>query len=72
MLVKERFGNSHWKLPGGYVDEGEDIDTAAVREVLEETGIHTEAKGIVAFRHIHKSGCKLKTKCLRLTLMVDF
>jgi 8-oxo-dGTP pyrophosphatase MutT (NUDIX family) len=27
-----------WKLPGGLVDNKEDIATAAVREVFEETG----------------------------------
>lgn len=29
----------YWIGPGGHVDEGEDILTAAVREVFEETGI---------------------------------
>ena len=43
--------DSYWS--GGYVDPGEDIDKAAVREVMEETGIQTKFKSIVAFRHGH-------------------
>ncbi|XP_050381714.1 nudix hydrolase 2-like [Argentina anserina] len=44
-----------WKMPTGTVNEGEDICSAAVREVKEETGIETEFVEILAFRQSHKS-----------------
>tara|TARA_B100000315_G_scaffold212633_1_gene210104 strand:+ start:655 stop:1140 length:486 start_codon:yes stop_codon:yes gene_type:complete len=31
-----------WSIPGGYVDRGEVVEEAAVREVLEETGLDVE------------------------------
>lgn len=41
VFVAERpeFPNS-WQMPQGGIDEGEDIKTAALRELAEETGIH--------------------------------
>ncbi|KAG7176386.1 nudix hydrolase 8-like isoform X2 [Homarus americanus] len=54
LVVRERFHTRpHWKLPGGYVEPGEDLGTAALREVKEETGIDAEFVSLVSFRHVH-------------------
>ncbi|XP_072960708.1 nudix hydrolase 8-like [Typha angustifolia] len=43
-----------WKLPTGHIDKSEDIFSAAIREVKEETGIDTSFLEVVAFRHAHQ------------------
>ena len=42
VLVKRRFPPLGWALPGGFVDEGERLDQAAVREAREETLLDVE------------------------------
>jgi len=43
-------GKGMWTIPGGYVDQGESIGSAIVREIQEETGIKTKPLSIIALR----------------------
>ncbi len=40
VLVKRKNPPLGWALPGGFVDTGEALHAACVREVREETGLH--------------------------------
>ncbi len=42
-----------FKLPGGYIDNEENISQALEREVLEETGIKVKLESIVSIGHFH-------------------
>ena len=39
VLVKRRNPPHGWALPGGFLEHGESVETGAVREALEETGL---------------------------------
>lgn len=40
-------GNEIWTLPGGRIEENETSEQAAIREVLEETGLQIEIKKLL-------------------------
>jgi len=50
LVIKDRIWQKY-KLPGGHIDDRENISTALLREVLEETGIRVEFESIVSLGH---------------------
>jgi 8-oxo-dGTP diphosphatase len=42
VLIKRKNPPFGWALPGGFVDYGESLETAAVREALEETSMQVK------------------------------
>ncbi len=42
VLVRRKNPPAGWAIPGGFVEAGESVETAAVREALEETGLAVE------------------------------
>lgn len=42
VLIRRKNPPLGWALPGGFVDEGESLSAAAVREAQEETGLEVE------------------------------
>ena len=54
LLVKEARSIEAWKLPGGIADKGEEFGEAAVREVMEETGVEAKyMKRVFSMRNSH-------------------
>ena len=51
-LAVEECKNRGWWLPGGFVENGgDDFYTTAIKETIEEAGIHIEIKGILRVEH---------------------
>lgn len=47
LLIERKNPPPGWALPGGFVDEGERVETAAIREAKEETGLDVVLTGLL-------------------------
>ncbi|WP_226529122.1 NUDIX domain-containing protein [Metabacillus niabensis] len=52
LVVKKKYGGLKglWSLPAGFVEQGETIDEAVLREIKEETGITATVNGVAGIR----------------------
>ena len=52
LVVKKKYSGlkNQWSLPAGFVNGGETVDEAVLREVQEETGVSCVLKGLVGLR----------------------
>jgi len=80
LVIKDRIGK-RYKLPGGYIDDDENISTAVVREVKEETGIDVEFSSIIALGHFKPLqfgesnlyvGCTAKAHSSQINIIDDY
>ena len=59
VLLQNRVDNGFWGLPGGMIDIGETVEQGAIREVLEETGLHVTLKRLVGIYSDPNAHCVL-------------
>ena len=59
LWVRQAKGHSlegQWSIPWGFVDVGEGAEEAAVRETLEEAGVHIEVSGLLGAQDLRTEG----------------
>lgn len=62
----------HWALPGGFVDYGETVENAAIREAKEETSIDVELKKLINVYSDPKRDSRRHTVTVAYTAIGNF
>lgn len=53
VLLVRNHGRKFWCAPGGGLEDDEDVKQCAVREMLEETGMHIDIKRMLYVQELH-------------------
>jgi 8-oxo-dGTP pyrophosphatase MutT (NUDIX family) len=61
------FRRNRWDLPKGKIDPGETFEEAAVREVIEETGLKTVERGSLITTTLHSFKTRRDIRSLKVT-----
>ena len=61
LLIKNRRSN-HWGFPKGHMEKGETQEETAIREVLEETGVHISVFSDFCFESRYKIGSRIEKR----------
>ena len=61
LLIKNRRSN-HWGFPKGHMEKGETQEQTAMREVLEETGVHINIYSDFSYESRYKIGAKIEKR----------
>lgn len=48
VMVRQASGHRLWALPGGFAQDGEDLEQTVIREVREETQLDVTVNGVIA------------------------
>ena len=59
LFVRQAKGESlegQWSIPWGFVDSYETPEKAAVRETMEESGVHSKVIGFLGFQNLPETG----------------
>lgn len=70
LLTQEKKYGECWSIPGGRVEIGESLTDAAVREVLEETGVPIHLDGVLRVEH-EASGNGARVRVIYLASPTD-